>query len=457
MLNSASKSPTKGADVGKHFGQTSKTGDSSMSEPKEMDGGTTRPSRGGGRGGTIHENSTPADMVSRYQELQKLYEDKASEHEKLHSNIKKQKESYIRREVFYKSQISHIKDTLEKTVLCRGVEEVSMPKIRDMHRKILGTIGEFHARTTRSIEEHERDLSRQFRTKMIEIEEKLSKDQHQEEDLAGVPRAWVERTSKLAKEVDKHKEQAIRLDRINEVLNRNIEKYRSECKAQQDDREFLVRQMVAIKKENARLRLEVDKISEGIHPESSLMPVPAVRSGTPASDPGHPGTGKIGGVRRPMTAASAQLRAESMRYTEVTARLKKLLESERRQTRDARAAHAKLVANRTELEGMVEECLNEIKDELGVDPAAAFGQKGLSKEERERVLEMLLSQDKTIALIYGQTYKTTGLGSSALASQTQHPRPAPTQRPQGGVADKAEMYKQELLHVSGDSDDDAPR
>ena len=54
-----------------------------------------------------------------------------------------------------------------------------MPKIRDMHRKILGTIGEFHARTTRSVEEHERDLSRQFRTKMIEIEEKMAKEQHQ--------------------------------------------------------------------------------------------------------------------------------------------------------------------------------------------------------------------------------------------------------------------------------------
>ncbi len=44
--------------------------------------------------------------------------------------------------------------------------------------------------------------------------------------------------------MDKHKEQAIRLDRINELLNRNIEKYRAECKAQEDDREFLVRQLV---------------------------------------------------------------------------------------------------------------------------------------------------------------------------------------------------------------------
>ena len=117
-LSNLSKSPSKGPDVGKHFG-ASKAGDSSAGEARELE---NRPSRS--RGPPIHENSTPADMVSRYQELQKLYEDKASEHEKLHSNIKKQKESYIRREVFYKSQISHIKDTLEKTVLCRGVEEV---------------------------------------------------------------------------------------------------------------------------------------------------------------------------------------------------------------------------------------------------------------------------------------------------------------------------------------------
>jgi len=54
--------------------------------------------------------------------------------------------------------------------------------------------------------------------------------------------------------------QATRLDRINEVLNQKLAKYKSECTIQEDDRELLVRQLVAIKKENARLRREIEKI-----------------------------------------------------------------------------------------------------------------------------------------------------------------------------------------------------
>ena len=54
--------------------------------------------------------------------------------------------------------------------------------------------------------------------------------------------------------------QAMRLDRINDVLNQKLEKYKHECKMQEEDREFLVRQLVAIKKENARLRREIEKI-----------------------------------------------------------------------------------------------------------------------------------------------------------------------------------------------------
>jgi hypothetical protein len=52
----------------------------------------------------------------------------------------------------------------------------------------------------------------------------------------------------------------MRLDRINDVLNQKLEKYKQECKMQEDEREFLVRQLVAIKKENSRLRREIEKI-----------------------------------------------------------------------------------------------------------------------------------------------------------------------------------------------------
>ena len=45
-------------------------------------------------------------------------------------------------------------------------------------------------------------------------------------------------------EVDKFKEQSIRLKRVNELYKADVAKYQEQRKCQEDEREFLVRQMV---------------------------------------------------------------------------------------------------------------------------------------------------------------------------------------------------------------------
>eukprot|EP00277_Geminigera_cryophila_P014629 CAMPEP_0179449022 /NCGR_PEP_ID=MMETSP0799-20121207/33016_1 /TAXON_ID=46947 /ORGANISM="Geminigera cryophila, Strain CCMP2564" /LENGTH=169 /DNA_ID=CAMNT_0021241745 /DNA_START=12 /DNA_END=521 /DNA_ORIENTATION=- len=120
-------------------------------------------------------------------------------------------------------------------------------------------------------------------------------------------------------------------------------------------------------------------------------------------------------VSRPGTVSSVGAtkpgaHAELQRYNEVYDRLKKLLETERRHAREAKAAHMKVVTNRTELEGMLRDCVDEMKEEAGIsskdqdrDPTGH----GLSKEDRERVLELMLSQEKAIAQLYGDSFRTS--------------------------------------------------
>jgi hypothetical protein len=108
--------------------------------------------------------------------------------------------------------------------------------------------------------------------------------------------------------------------------------------------------------------------------------------------------------------AKGESRAELQRYVEVHERLKKLLETERRHTREAKARHMRLVTNRTELEGMLRDCVDEMKEEAGISSKDADRDApghGLSKEDRERVLELLLSQEKAIAQLYGDSYRTS--------------------------------------------------
>mmetsp|Transcript_41675 Transcript_41675/g.131383 ORF Transcript_41675/g.131383 Transcript_41675/m.131383 type:complete len:240 (-) Transcript_41675:668-1387(-) len=189
------------------------------------------------------------EYIAKLNQLQESYDSLVPAHEKLKQDLKKRNESYLRREVQYKAEISQLKSTLEKTVLCRGSEEVSMPKLRNLHQSIINNLDILQTRKDQLIEDHEQELLRQFRSRIVEYEDKLRREQTKQEDESGIPRAWVERTAMFARDVDKHKEQAIRLDRINEALSQRVDKYKSECKMREDDREYLVRQMVNLAKE----------------------------------------------------------------------------------------------------------------------------------------------------------------------------------------------------------------
>lgn len=59
--------------------------------------------------------------------------------------------------------------------------------------------------------------------------------------------AWIERTRQTEAELDWAKEMADRLDRVNQGLSRENLRLKSQFKSQEDDRKFLIKQLVAIK------------------------------------------------------------------------------------------------------------------------------------------------------------------------------------------------------------------
>ena len=133
------------------------------------------------------------------------------------------------------------------------------------------------------------------------------------------------------------------------------------------------------------------------------------------------------------------------RYREIVAKLKRLLEVERswsltqnpnpdpdpkpdpdqverRNLRAVRAAHAQDLESRTELEALLRACVQDVKHEIGLQrqqsaggKGSAFGASSASKhrevglgdfgpQERERVMELLLSQERVVTLLYERTF-----------------------------------------------------
>ena len=98
------------------------------------------------------------------------------------------------------------------------------------------------------------------------------------------------------------------------------------------------------------------------------------------------------------------------RYKEVVSRLKRLLDVERRNLQAVRAAHAKDMQSRTELELLLRACVDDVRKEVGAlrgkgaNAAAGVGVDELGPKERERVLELLLSQERVVSLLYERTF-----------------------------------------------------
>mmetsp|Transcript_3451 Transcript_3451/g.11932 ORF Transcript_3451/g.11932 Transcript_3451/m.11932 type:complete len:177 (+) Transcript_3451:1425-1955(+) len=98
--------------------------------------------------------------------------------------------------------------------------------------------------------------------------------------------------------------------------------------------------------------------------------------------------------------------------------MRKLIEDERARLREVRTAHVKELASRTELESFLRDCLADVKKQItrhkmeSLDKIAQTKHNTASslhetedqKEERDRVLELLLSQERVITLLFEKTF-----------------------------------------------------
>jgi hypothetical protein len=148
---------------------------------------------------------------------------------------------------------------LEKAVLCRTSQDFGMENVKQVHAKIQEEIANSQAKTTRILEEHEKvhshasfcthisqptpaplpqDILRQFRSRLFDVEDKLKKDQSKKEEgtqverrhsklytrkcntlcLLQLTKEWVEKSGQLVQELEKYRDEALRLDRLNEQV-----------------------------------------------------------------------------------------------------------------------------------------------------------------------------------------------------------------------------------------------
>lgn len=187
-------------------------------------------------------NDDPATLLARINLIEK--------------DLERRQESYVARERAYKTRIDELEDELSefrqnKTGWMKTDEKMS--KLKHMQGQIMGNIELVQDRTARILQEQERDLLRAFRARLFDVQTELEKEKSKKDDGAG---AWIEKCRQLEAELEWAKEVSDRLERVNQTLLQENGRLKSQFASQEEDRNFLIKQLVAVKKDNGRLRAE---------------------------------------------------------------------------------------------------------------------------------------------------------------------------------------------------------
>lgn len=340
-----------------------------------------------------------------------------------------------------------------------------MDNLRRMHRTIMDNVDQVQDRTSQILQEQEKDLLRAFRARLYSVQEELESEKNKTDDGAS---AWIEKSKQLENEVEWTKELADRLDRLNQSLTRENQRLKTQFSTQENDREFLVKQLVGVKKDNVRLRNEYDALQRQLeqlkeetqlqqYQQPSFMPGSMSTSALPRVNTSaglYQGSGALPYQQRPhssmSTSGSTMPNGASMtpdadnRYKEIIKRLKRLLETERRNLQQVRMSYKQEMQTRTELELILHECVRDVRAEIAaqsasqlpsvmvannshgqqpaatrradtIGPSQADSNNRLSAVDRQRLVERLLGKERLLNLLTARAFPISRSGKLAAA------------------------------------------
>jgi len=344
----------------------------------------------------------------------------------LEKDLERRQESYITRERAYKVRIDELEEELasqRENKIGWMKSDTKIGKLKAMHSQILNNVELVQDRTARILQEQERDLLRAFRARLFDVQAELEKEKNKKDDGAS---AWIEKSRQLEAEVEWAKEVADRLERVNQTLLQENNRLKSQFTSQEEDRNFLIKQLVSVKKDNARLRAEyneLEKDNEQLKEQMVLVneKLANLSISTTSKSTGNAGIGGTSG-----TTGNNAFKSESEeKYKELNNRLRRLLAEERKSLQQVRQNYANELKIRTDMEMLLRQSVEDVRKEIsrryvedgqmnnnmGNDLAKLYSKQPSSipiddftQSDRERVLELLLSQERVVSLIYAKTF-----------------------------------------------------
>ena len=323
-----------------------------------------------------------------------------------------------------------------------------MDRVRALHASVIAGVDQVHDQTARILAEQEKDLLRAFRSRLTTVQGDL--EAQRERADTGVSE-YIKRVNILERQVEELRDQLDRNERMATALGKENVRLKSQCKKMEEDRELLVKQVIesrgatASAKESTSiaeqkceaLSLELEEIRNQ-QQQDRLNRLEAAERATRASSPtkGHAhgssssssaiteeevirlADGIMLGSEPAAPGGSTNHTLSGLnvldetRYRDLIARLKRMLDAEKRSCRLARSQLVVESEARTEVEVFLRKAIEETRTEIAkkrealtisasqgdraADKALKSMPTGFSKLDREMMLSQLLQQDLVI-------------------------------------------------------------
>eukprot|EP00928_Gymnodinium_smaydae_P076587 TRINITY_DN5963_c0_g2_i1.p2 TRINITY_DN5963_c0_g2~~TRINITY_DN5963_c0_g2_i1.p2 ORF type:complete len:468 (+),score=133.49 TRINITY_DN5963_c0_g2_i1:111-1406(+) len=328
--------------------------------------------------------------------------------------------SFVKRETQTKNKI----DSLERR-LNEGTDQDEhmqrMAVIENMHKSVISGVECIQNNTAKILQDQERDLMRAFRARLQEVSKEVENQRSRKGEHSTELQA---RHRRVVAELLQAQELAQNFDRKNQQLEADKKRLNERLQSREDDRQALLTELVACRKEALRLKA---LCREGDAAAAADQPAPTKNEARRSSV-----SQKQIDQARMQTSQNKQYERE-VRYREAVLRLKRMVEAERKQNKALRQQQAEILQQRTELEVLLRQCLDDVKAEImrhrlehdrkegpGLpgpgQPVSSMSVHELTAQDRERVLELLLSQQRVVQLLYSRTFPEGPLREEASAT-----------------------------------------
>ncbi|EFC50491.1 predicted protein [Naegleria gruberi] len=362
--------------------------------------------------GSALYNPTGASETSYmelYNNLREKYQTLLAENLRQQEVFKLRHDTFLKREQQSKEIETELHEKMRESMIARGAAGDHMQHLVLMKEKIQEGVTLMRLETQRLLDGKEKEFGR----KIEEMIRRFDRDLADEKKInTSGEREWREKSKSLKKELDNSTAQVIKVDQLNHELMKENQKLKIQFAAQEDDRNYLAKHIAKTKRDNEKLKEETKRLQEELQRCNNIIKEMQLLKPMSPTTPSF--ANNKSSITSPRDRDSSSIytvnhlsilepEEKERRFLEANNKLKKLLDQERRNIRQIRAQNIRILEERTELEIFLKSCIEDVKEEV----RRMKGEKGdneFHKRDRMRVIELLLSKERVIKILYERMF-----------------------------------------------------